>query len=74
MKNALLIISLICTAIPFQIESCPSCLGRIEQESPPFFTDEFYTQTTQSADHLYQKLLAQQAKENKSESQKQEAS
>jgi len=73
MKSTLRIISFFCSLVPFQVESCPSCLGRIEQESPPFFTDEFYRQETKNVDHLYQKLLAQQQKESETESQ-QEAS
>jgi len=68
MKKALFIFSLLSAAVPFHIESCPSCLGRIEQESPPFFTDEFDKQTTQNVDHLYQKLLAQQKQETENSS------
>ena len=35
--------------------SCPTCVGRITQDSKPFFSDEFYT-THKSMDHLYQAI------------------
>ncbi len=63
MKKAALFISLISILVSFQIESCPTCLGRIEKDSPPFFTDEFYKPTAESMDYIYQKLLAEQKSE-----------
>ncbi len=63
MKKAALFISLISSLVSFQIESCPTCLGRIEKESPPFFTDEFYKPTAESMDYIYQQLLAEQESE-----------
>jgi hypothetical protein len=63
MKKATLFISLISILVSFQIESCPSCLGRIEKDSPPFFTDEFYKPTAESMDYIYQQLLSEQESE-----------
>ena len=60
MKNAILVIALIASLASFQSESCPTCLGRIEKESPPFFTDEFYKPTAESMDYICQQLLADQ--------------
>jgi hypothetical protein len=60
MKNSILIIALMASIISFQAESCPTCLGRIEKDSPPFFTDEFYKPTAESMDYLYQQLVADQ--------------
>jgi len=63
MKKAVFFISLISSIISFQIESCPTCLGRVEKDSPPFFTDEFYKPTAESMDYIYQQLLAEQESE-----------
>lgn len=35
---------------------CPNCLGRITENSPPFFSDEFYKPGAESMDDLYQAL------------------
>ncbi len=63
MKKAVLFISLISSLVSFQTESCPSCMARIETDSPPFFTDEFYKPTAESMDYIYQQLLAEQESE-----------
>ncbi len=63
MKKAVLFISLISSLASFHIESCPTCLGRVEKDSPPFFTDEFYKPTAESMDYIYQQLLAEQESE-----------
>ncbi len=59
MKNVALILSLIASSLSFQIESCPTCQGRVSPESPPFFTDEFYT-NKESMDYIYQQMLSEQ--------------
>ena len=41
------IIMLMGLLIPQIISSCPTCVGQLEQDSPSFFSDEFY----QEADH-----------------------
>lgn len=33
---------LVFLAIPFRLLSCPTCVGKIKAESPPFFSDDFY--------------------------------
>ncbi len=63
MKKSLLFLFIANCLAPFQIESCPTCEGRIEKESPPFFTDEFYKPTAESMDYIYQQLLAEQEAE-----------
>jgi hypothetical protein len=35
--------------------SCPT--GRITQDSPPFFSDDFYKPTTESMDDLYEQVV-----------------
>ena len=59
MKNVALILSLIASSFSFQIESCPTCQGHVSQDSPPFFTDEFYT-NKESMDYIYQQMLSEQ--------------
>ncbi len=39
------------------LHGCPTCTGRITQSSPPFFSDEFYKQTAENMDELYQKVV-----------------
>lgn len=39
------------------IHACPTCMGRITQSSPPFFSDEFYKPTTDNMDELYQAVI-----------------
>ena len=60
MKELMLYLLLSASMMPFQSESCPTCQGRIEKESPPFFTDEFYKPSAESMDYIYQQLLAEQ--------------
>ena len=69
MKNAYLFFLIITTAVSFQIECCPSCMARIEKESPPFFTDDFYMQK-KNMDHVYQQLLAGEHAENEKQKEK----
>ncbi len=40
MKIKLLFLLLFC--LNLQLYSCPSCVGIVTQESPPFFAEEFY--------------------------------
>lgn len=35
----------ILSGIPFQLVSCPSCVGIVNEQTPPFFTEEFYQPT-----------------------------
>jgi hypothetical protein len=42
-----IIIFFLCVALDVEIsfyavQSCPTCVGKISEESPPFFTDECY--------------------------------
>lgn len=39
------------------LSGCPTCVGRIGQESPPFFSEEFYTPDNESMDELYEELI-----------------
>ena len=39
-------ISLLVCLMMFSITGCPTCVGRMERGSPPFFSDEFYTGIT----------------------------
>ncbi len=39
------------------LSGCPTCVGRIGQESPPFFSEEFYTPDNESMDELYEQLI-----------------
>lgn len=39
------------------IDACPTCMGRITQSSPPFFSDEFYKPTSDNMDEVYQAIL-----------------
>lgn len=39
------IIMLMGLLIPQIISSCPTCVGQLEQDSPSFFSDEFYQPT-----------------------------
>ena len=51
------VFSLILLLTTIAIEGCPTCMGRITQSSPPFFSDEFYKPTTDNMDELYQAVL-----------------
>ena len=53
----------------FQIECCPTCSGRIEKDSAPFFTDDFYQPTAESMDYIYQQMLEEEAALQKEEPQ-----
>ena len=39
------------------LSGCPTCVGRIHEESPPFFSEEFYKPDNQSMDELYEELI-----------------
>ncbi len=39
MKKYFVLLSLI---IVCSIQACPTCIGRINKKSPPFFSDEYY--------------------------------
>lgn len=34
--------------VPLTSITCPTCVGRIEKDSPAFFNDDFYTKTSES--------------------------
>ncbi len=63
MKMYQIILFLGFIAYGFQIESCPTCSGRITQDSAPFFTDDFYQPTHESMDYIYQQLLQEEAEQ-----------
>ncbi len=52
-----LLFSLVLLLTTTVINACPTCMGRITQSSPPFFSDEFYKPTTDNMDELYQAVL-----------------
>ncbi len=39
------------------LSGCPTCVGRINEESPPFFSEEFYKPDNESMDELYEELI-----------------
>ena len=43
-------ISLMTLLVTTIISSCPTCVGRIETDSPPFFSDDFYKPDPQTID------------------------
>ena len=45
---------------------CPTCVGRLEQNSPPFFSDEFYQpkKTDQKQKEDKQKLETEKSQNN----------
>ncbi len=61
MKKLILMMAIISICSVFQMaQSCPTCVGRIQQESPPFFSDEFYQTNAESMDYLYEQLMAEE--------------
>ncbi len=44
--------------------ACPTCVARTQENSPAFFSDDFYQPSTDSMDHLYEKLVQEQAMQN----------
>ena len=47
-------ISLLALLISTIASSCPTCVGRIEADSPPFFSDDFYKPDSQNIDDFAQ--------------------
>jgi hypothetical protein len=39
---------------------CPTCIGHNHEESPPFFSEEFYTPNNESMNELYEELIQEQ--------------
>lgn len=35
-------IAVLALAITMQLRACPTCIGRLEKHTPPFFSDEYY--------------------------------
>ncbi len=59
-------ISLFLLCIPSLLIACPTCVGRIESDSPPFFSDEFYKPASDSMDEL----ISESSKEPQNELEK----
>lgn len=53
-------IGLLALMINSMLVSCPTCVGRIQEESPPFFSDEFYKPSEESLDTLMEEAPAQE--------------
>lgn len=53
--------------LSLQTECCPTCQGRIQQDSAPFFTDDFYKPTAESMDYIYQQMLEEEAAQQQEE-------
>ncbi len=60
MKKSIQIALLLYISSSIGITACPTCVGRISQESPPFFSDGFYQTNSESTDQLYEQLLKDQ--------------
>lgn len=64
MKKPVLSAAALLLLSTLHLVGCPTCVGRIEQESPPFFSDEFYQKSTDSTlAHAYEQLLRDQQQE-----------
>lgn len=43
------------------LSGCPTCIGQIHDDSPPFFSKEFYTPSKERMDDLYEKFLVEES-------------
>lgn len=60
MKNTIFSVMLPFLAT-FHLSGCPTCIGHIEKQSPPFFSDEFYQKDTNAElAKLYEQCMREQ--------------
>ncbi len=60
MKKSIKIVFLILASSAINLLGCPTCVGHINKETPPFFSDEFYKPDTGRMDELYEQYLQKQ--------------
>ena len=61
MKRNIFVLILACT---INILGCPTCVGRIKTDSPPFFSDSFYKTHEEKKDHQQSNNQSKEYKES----------
>jgi hypothetical protein len=52
---------LLCSVLNISlVYTCPSCVARVNESTPPFFTQEFYTEPQESYDAVVNAKTGQQ--------------
>lgn len=57
MKNQIILLLIILSTPHAILMGCPTCIGRNQTQSPPFFTQEFYPPEKDGLDELYEQFI-----------------